>query len=117
MEKYTKEQKIEVAKFFEEGFTAREIFEVTQIPIGTLYRWKSEAKPDPKAQRADNLGSSDNLGSILAELASVNEQLADVKEQLAEALKWINAKKKREAKELEYTDKRPTFQFKRAGPM
>ena len=102
-----------------QGLTVAQISNETGLSVGGIKRSRAvnRGSPDPKAQRADNLGSSDNLGSILAELASVNEQLADVKEQLAEALKWINAKKKREAKELEYTDKRPTFQFKRAGPM
>ena len=48
MKKYTQNQKIEALKFFEEGFSAREIFEVLEIPIGTLYRWKSE---DPKSKQ------------------------------------------------------------------
>lgn len=42
--KYTDEQREEVFAFFEEGCTAREIFEVTGIPIGTINRWRSERR-------------------------------------------------------------------------
>ena len=42
--KYTEEQREEVFAFFEEGCTAREIFEVTEIPIGTINRWRSERR-------------------------------------------------------------------------
>ena len=42
--KYTGEQREEVFAFFEEGCTAREIFEVTGIPIGTINRWRSERR-------------------------------------------------------------------------
>ena len=112
MEKYTKEQKLEVAKFFEEGFSAREIFEVTNIPVGTLYRWKHEAKAsDPKAQQVENnLGSSDNLGQLQARVAQLEAELAEISS-------WVARKKKSEAKEREQSGNTPTFQFKRAGPM
>jgi Transposase len=56
MRKYTQEQKIEALKFFEDGFSAREIFEVLEIPIGTLYRWKSEdSKPQQTVAEGDEL--------------------------------------------------------------
>ena len=56
MKKYTHEQKLEALKLFEEGFSAREIFEALEIPTGTLYRWKSE---DPKPQQP--VAESDEL--------------------------------------------------------
>lgn len=120
MEKYTKEQKLEVAKFFEEGFSAREIFEVTNIPVGTLYRWKHEAKAsDPKAQQVEvNRGQEDNRGQLQARVAQLEAQLAQLaqlEDELAEISKWVARKKKAEAKELGYAEERPTFQFKRAG--
>jgi Transposase len=56
MRKYTQEQKIEALKFFKDGFSAREIFEVLEIPIGTLYRWKSEdSKPQQTVAEGDEL--------------------------------------------------------------
>lgn len=54
MKKYTKQQKLEALKFFEQGFGAREISEVLKIPVGTLYRWKSE---DPKPQQTGTSGA------------------------------------------------------------
>ena len=42
--KYTDEQREEVFAFFEGGCTAREILEVTGIPIGTINRWRSERR-------------------------------------------------------------------------
>ncbi len=44
MTNYTELQKQEALEFFEDGCTAQEIFEVTKIPTGTLYRWRHEAK-------------------------------------------------------------------------
>ena len=106
MEKYTKEQKLEVAKFFEEGFSAREIFEVTNIPVGTLYRWKHEAKAsDPKAQQVVPNTQLDELQARVSELEA----------ELAEISKWVARKKKAEAKERGYSDEPSTFKFKRAG--
>lgn len=122
MEKYTKEQKLEVAKFFEEGFSAREIFEVTNIPVGTLYRWKHEAKAsDPKAQQVeDNRGQEGNRGQLQARVAQLEAQLAQLAQleaELAEISIWVARKKKSEAKEREQSGSTSTFQFKRAGPI
>lgn len=109
MEKYTKEQKLEVAKFFEEGFSAREIFEVTNIPVGTLYRWKHEAKTsDPKAEQVeDNRGQEDNRDQLQARVAQLEAELAEISI-------WVSRKKKSEAKEREQSGSTSTFQFKRA---
>lgn len=51
--KYTDEQREEVFAFFEEGCTAREIFEVTGIPIGTINRWRSERRSSNKSPDED----------------------------------------------------------------
>lgn len=135
MEKYTKEQKLEVAKFFEEGFSAREIFEVTNIPVGTLYRWKHEAKAsDPKAQQVDTITQSEEVLQLRAEVDTITQsekvlqarvaqleaqitQLAQLEDELAEISSWVARKKKSEAKERGYSENTSTFQFKRAGPM
>lgn len=111
MEKYTKEQKLEVAKFFEEGFSAREIFEVTNIPVGTLYRWKHEAKAsDPKAEQIDTITQSE-------EVLQLRMEVTNLKAELAEISSWVARKKKSEAKEREQSGNTSTFQFKRAGSM
>lgn len=110
MEKYTKEQKLEVAKFFEEGFSAREIFEVTNIPVGTLYRWKHEAKAsDPKAQQVDTITQSEEVLHLRAEVTNLRAELAEISI-------WVARKKKSEAKEREQSGNTSTFQFKRAWP-
>lgn len=74
MDKYTEEQKIEALKFFEDGCTAREIFEVMDIPMGTLYRWKSEhAKP----------------GASGTEVAQLRVEIAELKARLNELEPYI----------------------------
>lgn len=128
MEKYTKEQKLEVAKFFEEGFSAREIFEVTNIPVGTLYRWKHEAKAsDPKARQVVPNTQLEELQARVSELEAdpkaqqvvpntqldeLQARVSELEAELAEISKWVALKKKAEAKEY---GEPSTFKFKRAG--
>jgi hypothetical protein len=72
MNKYTAVQKHEAMKFFEEGFSAREIFEVLEIPIGTLHRWKSQA---PKVQQP--VADSDDL--LQARVSTLENTVAALK--------------------------------------
>ncbi len=66
--KYTDEQKQEVFAFFEEGCTAREIFEVTNIPIGTINRWRSERRSSNKYVDEDLRSECEDLRRRVEEL-------------------------------------------------
>ena len=107
MKKYTPEQKQEVLKFFEDGCTVQEIFEASNIPKGTLYRWKSELAKDPKPQQAVAPVQPQNLDDI-------QERLARVESRLEEVLLWVQRKQRAEAKERETRDQEaagPKFTF------
>lgn len=93
MKKYTAEQKQEVLKFFEDGCTVQEIFEASNIPKGTLYRWKSELTK-PGAYGTEPLEA----------------RVADLEAQLEEALKFIRRlqqqeQRRREEREYDNQDK------------
>jgi hypothetical protein len=104
MKTYTHEQKLEALKFFEDGCTAREIFEVTQIPIGTLYRWKSEGSSKISSE---DLRSEDSVEDLRSEIAELRRLLEDIRP-------WALRKIKAEARENEYKEATASgFVFKR----
>ncbi len=72
MKKYTQEQKISALKLFEEGFSAREIFEELEIPVGTLNRWKSE-QDDAEGIESLRLRVKD-LEERLTKIEQINER-------------------------------------------
>lgn len=89
MRKYTQDEKIEAMRFFEEGFSAREIFEVLNIPLGTLYRWKST---DPK---------SEQISEVDRESSKDKETIEDLRRRI----EVLEKKLRRSSEEVEYTDK------------
>ena len=103
MKTYTHEQKLEALKFFEDGCTAREIFEVTQIPIGTLYRWKSEGSSKVSSEdlrsedSVEDLRSEDSVEDLRSEIAELRRLLEDIRP-------WALRKIKAEARENEYKE-------------
>lgn len=102
MRKYLPEQKDMALRLFEEGFTARQIFEDFGIPIGTLNRWKAEAKTDSTEDKD-------------ARIEYLETQVSDLITQLKEVKEWVDRKKRAEAKERDYAPPTTGFQLKRAG--
>ena len=96
MNKYTDERKMEALKFFEEGCTAREIFEVLNIPMGTLYRWKSELR-DPKSQQ----------------IVAGGDELLQLRQRVEKLEAYIAKIERAKAKEQDYEDSPTTLLFKR----
>ena len=96
MKKYTPEQKQEVLKFFEDGCTVQEIFEASNIPKGTLYRWKSELTK-PGASGTEPGALEERVTRLEAQLEKVLVQLGQIKE----VMDWADRKMRSEQKQRE----------------
>jgi transposase-like protein len=58
---YTEEQKAEVMEMLQAKVKASEIEEITGVKVGTIYRWRSEAKKvfeENDASKIEDEGSS-----------------------------------------------------------
>lgn len=88
--KYTDEQREEVFSFFEEGCTAREIFEVTGIPIGTINRWRSE-------RRSSKISADEDLRIECEDLRIECEYLRRRVEALESYINRLEKSKKKES--------------------
>lgn len=130
MYKWTDEDHELVKILTAQGLTVAQISSETGLSVGGIKRSRAINRgqlSDPKAQQVeDNLGSpnnrgqEDNRGQLLARVAQLEAQLAQLaqlEDELAEISKWVDRKKKSEAKERGYSENTSTFQFKRAEPM
>ena len=121
MKKYTNEQKLAALRSFEDGFTAKEIFEVLGIPEGTLYRWKSEGlrSPDPKSERSSSKSSitfeDSSSEDLRRELAEAKAEIEDLRRTLDEILPFVRRQIKADNKRREESEQTSTFKFKHAG--
>lgn len=90
MAKYTEQDKTDALCLLREGFTAREIYEYTGIPIGTLNRWRFEAS----TQQAGASGSE--LLQLRQKLEALQQELSELREQIAPMQKeWERARLRR----------------------
>ena len=130
MYKWTDEDHELVKILTAQGLTVAQISNETGLSVGGIKRSRvinrgqevnRGQSSDPKAQQVeDNRGQEVNRGQLLARVAQLEAQLAQLallEDELAEIRKWVDRKKKSEAKERGYSENTSTFQFKRAGPM
>jgi transposase-like protein len=89
---YTTELKDDALLMMSQGTKIAEVSQILNVPASTLYRWRSEHKPDPKSQQA---------GELLEQMTQLQERLALLEGQVGEILPWIERKQKSEAKERE----------------
>ena len=76
MAKYTEQDKTDALYLLREGFTAREVYEHTGIPIGTLNRWRFEVSTQQAgAEGSEVLRLRDQLEQLQQELLLLREQL------------------------------------------
>ena len=92
--KYTDEQREEVFAFFEEGCTAREIFEVTGIPIGTINRWRSE-------RRSSKISADEDLRR---ECEDLRRECEDLRRRVEALESYINRLEKSKKKESDWEE-------------
>ncbi len=99
--KYTDEQREEVFAFFEEGCTAREIFEVTGIPIGTINRWRSE-------RRSSKISADEDLRreceDLRRECEDLRRECEDLRRRVEPLESYINRLEKSKKKESDWEE-------------
>ena len=89
---YTTELKDDALLMMNQGTKIAEVSQILNVPASTLYRWRSEHKPDPKPEQT---------GELLGQITQLREQLAMLEGQVREILPWIERKQRAEAKERE----------------
>lgn len=92
---YTTELKDDALLMMSQGTKIAEVSQILNVPASTLYRWRSEHKPDPKPEQ------SAEIGELLEQITQLREQLATLEGQVREILPWIERKQRAEAKERE----------------
>lgn len=101
MKKYTPEDKLEILTLFEEGeFSMKEISENFDIPMGTLYRWKSD-RPSKIIEDLRSIKSEESskiIEDLRRELAETRERTEDLRRDLDEILLFVQRQMRSEAK-------------------
>lgn len=95
---YTDELKADALLMMQQGTKIAEVSQLLNIPASTLYRWRSEKKPDPKPEQAAEVREQ------VAQLKAQVQEFAVLEGQLREVLAWAERKMREEAKERERRD-------------
>ena len=98
---YTDELKADALLMMQQGTKIAEVSQLLNIPASTLYRWRSERKPDPKSEQASEVAQ---LQEQVAQLKAQVQEFAVLEGQLREVLTWAERKMREEAKERERRD-------------
>ena len=95
---YTDELKADALLMMQQGTKIAEVSQLLNIPASTLYRWRSESRPDPKPQQAAG------IRELQDKVAALEGQVAQLQGQLAEIGGWVSRKMRAEQKEREQRD-------------